>query len=209
MVTVYWLCFAVGGVFVLLAVLSGIDGTDFGDYDFDAQLDDDLELVDAPERLPSESPRLRRRAPWYSVFGIVKSLKFWTFGLCFFGLTGLVLSNLAIGLAPALVAIAAVLMGIICGSLVAGSLRVLQRRQVDSLVRSNDLVGLTGTVEVPFDQASRGKVRLLAKGNMIDLIAYTDDVKPFQPGDRVLVVGMEQNRLWVVSADQEGIEDEK
>lgn len=209
MVTVYWLCFAVGGVFVLLAVLSGVDGTDFGDYDFDTQLDDDLELVDAPERSPSEFPRLRRRAPWYSVFGVVKSLKFWTFGICFFGLTGLVLSNLAIGLAPTLVAIVAVLMGIICGSLVAGSLRVLQRRQVDSLVRSNDLVGLTGTVEVPFDKATRGKVRLLAKGSVIDLIAYTDDARAFQSGDRVLVVGMEQNRLWVVSADQEGIEDEK
>ncbi len=133
MVTVYWLCFAVGGVFVLLAVFSGIDGADFAnldDFDFDPQLDEDLELVDAPAELSSELPRLRQRVPWYSVFSIVKSLRFWTFGICFFGLTGLVLSHLAIGLAPALVAVIAVLMGIVCGSLVAGSLRLLQRRQV-------------------------------------------------------------------------------
>ncbi len=64
-------------------------------------------------------------------------------------------------------------------------------------------------MEVPFDQASRGKVRLLTKGSVIDLIAYTDDVRAFQPGDRVLVVGMEQNRLWVVSADEESIGNEK
>ncbi|MDX2244511.1 MAG: NfeD family protein [Leptolyngbyaceae cyanobacterium bins.302] len=201
METVYWLCFAVGGVFVLLAMLGGVDGADFADHDVDLHVGEDVEWAEAKERSPT-SPFLPQRAPWYSFFSIIKTLKFWTFALCFFGLTGLVLSQIAGGLSPTLIAIVAVGMGVLCGSLVAGSLRLLRRRQVDSLIRSSDLVGLTGIVEVPFDQTTRGKVRLLVKGSMIDLIANTDDAKFLQAGDRVLVVGTEQNRLWVV-ADRE------
>lgn len=201
METVYWLCFAVGGVFVLLAMLGGVDGADFADHDLDIHVEEDVEWAETQERSPT-SPFLPQRTPWYDLFSIIKTLKFWTFTLCFFGLTGLVLSQLAVGLSPSLIAIVAVGMGVICGSLVAGSLRLLRRRQVDSLIRSSDLVGLTGIVEVPFDQTTRGKVRLLVKGSMIDMIANTDDAKFLQAGDRVLVVGTEQNRLWVV-ADRE------
>lgn len=205
MLTIYWLCFAVGGVFVLLAVLSGIDGIDFGDSefespDFDFNIDQDIEVIDVKERsrLSLFSPRRTSRN---GMFSFVKSLKFWTFGICFFGLTGLVLSNLTMPLPANLIAIASVTMGLICGALVAGSLQVLRRQQADSLVRVDDLVGLTGTVEVPFDKDSRGKVQLLIKGSMLHMIAYTDDVKALGKGDQVLVVGTEQNRLWVVSAD--------
>jgi hypothetical protein len=201
MLTLYWLCFAVGGTFVLLAVLSGLDGVDFGDHDVDVNLDDDVEVTDPRERSPSLFGR--QRDPWYSVFSILKSLKFWTFAICFFGLTGLVLSHLSVGLPSGLIAIAATVMGVLCGSLMAGSLRALRRRRVDSLIRTNDLVGLTGTVELPFDQTCRGKVRLLVKGTLTDMIASTDEVKSLQPGDRVLVVGTEQDRIWVV-ADQDG-----
>jgi hypothetical protein len=196
MLTVYWFCFVVGGVFVLLAVLGGLDGANL-DMHFDihgeAPLDSDVELND-----PGDRPNQGRNGRRFLV-NMLRSLKFWTFGLCFFGLTGLVLSQMAL---PAMgIAIAAVNMGIICGAMVSGALQVLRGRQVDSLVRTNDLVGLPGTVELPFDAMSRGKVRLLVKGTMVSAIAYTDEEKAFQPGDQILVVGTEQNRLWVVSTD--------
>jgi len=204
MLSVYWFCFAIGGAFVFLSVVSGFDGVDFGDHDAEIQWDGDIEWTDTGDRSqPSASlSSLSRRDPWYSFLGILKSLKFWTFGICFFGLTGLVLSNLSLTLAPVVVAIVSVVMGIGCGTLVTGSLRLLQRQRSDSLVRSNDLVGLTGTVELPFDNNSRGKVRLRVKGSLIDSIAYTDETEAFKLGDRVLVVSTEQNRLWVVSADR-------
>ncbi len=196
MLTVYWFCFVLGGVFVLLAVLGGLDGADL-DFHFDlhadAHLDSDVELTDLGDR----PDNVRNSRQFLSRTFI--SLKFWTFGLCFFGLTGLVLSQMAI---PALVvAIVAITMGVICGAMVSGALQALRGRQVDSLVRTTDLVGLAGTVELPFDAMTRGKVRLLVKGTMVSAIAYTDEEKSFQPGDQVLVVGTEQNRLWVVSAD--------
>jgi len=208
MLTIYWFCFAIGGVFVLLAVVSGIDGVEFGLGDFEASvdalepdggLDDDLELTDQSR---SSSRSLFDRRPRYSPLAIFKSLRFWTFGCCFFGLTGLVLSQLSVGWSPLAIAIAAGGMGVACGTIVSGMVQMLRDRDTDSLVRSTDLVGQTGVVEIPFDRHSRGKVRLRVKGSVIDRIAYTEDVKQFQPGDTVLVVGTEQDRLWVVSTDQ-------
>lgn len=204
MLSVYWFCLAIGGVFVLLAVLGGLDGADFDihfDTHFDTHIDSDVEVTDPGDRqkesvLNFNAPRL---SPWRFLLGILKSLKFWTFGVCFFGLTGLVLSQLTV--LPGLVAIAAVGMGILCGAIVAGVLQALRYRQVDSLVRANDLVGLTGTVELPFDVSSRGKVCLLVKGTRVTFMAYTDEGRELEIGEQVLVVGTEQNRLWVVSTD--------
>jgi len=198
----YWICFILGGAFVLLAVVGGLDGADLADGDFDADLDGDesgdrdIELMDPGDRpRPSPFARARRLSP----LSLLTSFKFWTFGLCFFGLTGLVLTNL--GVNPIGVAIAAVLMGLLCGGAMALALRLLRQRQVNSLIESADLAGLEGTVEVPFDASSRGKIRLQVKGSMVDYMAYTNHSKPLERGDRILVIGTEGDRLWVVPAE--------
>lgn len=210
MLTIYWFCFAIGGVFVLLAVVSGIDGIELGydeffgadihDLDHNDGIDADIELANQSE--PSQANLFARRRPQHSPFAIIKTLRFWTFGSCFFGLTGLVLSQLSVGWPPVGIAIAAGVMGVVCGAIVSGMVQAIRDRGSDSLVRATDLVGQTGVVEIPFDRHSRGKVRLRIKGSMIDRIAYTEDTKQFQPGDTVLVVGTEQDRLWVVSTDE-------
>ncbi|MBE9101710.1 NfeD family protein [Vacuolonema iberomarrocanum] len=204
METVYWLCFAVGGVFVFLAAVGGLDGADIADPDVDlgmeVEVDEeaDLELVD-----PGDAAQRRRRVrpprPRFPLLSLLASFKFWTFGSCFFGLTGLVLTWM--GVSPLMVAIAAVSMGVFCGISIAWTLRSLRRRQVNSLVRTNDLAGLAGVVEIPLSLDSRGKVRLNVKGSMVDFIAYTNEERVLEAGDRVFVVGTEQNCLWVVAAD--------
>jgi membrane protein implicated in regulation of membrane protease activity len=215
MLTLYWICFTVGGVFVLLAIAGG-HSLDFGDHDVDWQHDLESSPADLPSELGGEpgdadldwsvpsdrTPTPRPNFLLRSVFGVFQSLKFWTFGACFLGLTGLVLSHLTIALSPVLVAIAAVSMGLICGTLMSGSLQLLRHRHTDSLIRTTDLAGQNGTVELPFNVNSRGKVRLVVKGSSISFMAYTDEQRDFQPGDRVLVVGTENNRLWVVSAEK-------
>ncbi|MGL5509649.1 MAG: NfeD family protein, partial [Microcoleaceae cyanobacterium] len=75
-------------------------------------------------------------------------------------------------------------------------------RQVNSLVRSHDLVGVIGIVEIPFDQDSKGKVKLTVKNSDLYLIAYTQENREFHKDEKVLVVGMDNNKLWVVSSDQ-------
>ncbi len=80
-------------------------------------------------------------------------------------------------------------------------LHSLRNDTVNSLMSAEDLVGLSGTVELPFDVNSRGKVRLEFNGSAMDLIAFTQESHQFVRGERVFVVGMEENRVWVVSED--------
>ncbi len=200
MTTIYWLCFLIGGVFVVLAALGGID-----DVDFDFEVDPDLEIIDPGEGPKTQAGLTRRqrraRKKGIPILGILKSLKFWTFGSCFFGLTGLVLSSVQSLLSPVGIVTIAVGMGLLCGISMAWILLALRRQQADSLIRAEDLVGLTGTVEIPFDATQKGKVRLQIKGSTVDFVALTDEAKPLSQGDPIVVMGTKNNRVWVVSAE--------
>jgi membrane protein implicated in regulation of membrane protease activity len=196
MLTIYWLCSILGGGCVLLSVIGGADG-----IDFDANGELDLELSDPGEANPSPAPRRRSLlAPRKLLFidlNILKSFKFWTFGSCFFGLAGLLLS--ATRLAPFWTMAIALGMGMGMGGLAASVLRGLRRRRVNSLVQTQDWVGAKGTVELPFDAQSRGKVRLQLRGSLVDVTAFTNDPNPLNIGDTIVVIGSENNRVWVVS----------
>jgi hypothetical protein len=207
---VYIVCFIVGGIFVALSAFGGLEGFDF-DFDMDADADADADAdsgvddVDFGTHAGQQSenqnrslfaPQKRRRF-WLPFF----SFKFWTFAVCFFGLTGISLELFEPNMASWLTNTIAAVVGTICGSIMAWSLRILGGNQTNSFVSSDDLVGLVGQVQIPFDSNSRGKVRLNVKGAMVDYSAYTEESSGFQQGDQVLVVGMENNRAWVVSVD--------
>jgi hypothetical protein len=101
-----------------------------------------------------------------------------------------------------IIALIIVGIGIFIGAVIV-LLIALQRRKkvVDSLVSLNNLVGIFAIVEIPFDQTSRGKVRLTTKGTMVDLLAVTEENKTFNKGERVLIVEARNNKVWVVSED--------
>jgi membrane protein implicated in regulation of membrane protease activity len=65
-------------------------------------------------------------------------------------------------------------------------------------MKPEDLVGLVGIVELPFDGDTKGKIRVDVKGSMVDLPALTDDQQGFKLGDRVLIIQMQANKVWVV-----------
>lgn len=180
MLSIYYFCLILGGIFIALSALSGIDGVDFDHY-----FDCDLEI--------NQSRRL-----WLPFF----NLKFWTFGIGFFGLTGVLLSRIQPPLLPTNITIISLVIGLFCGIAISLVMRSLSYRQVNSLVRSNDLVGIIGIVEIPFDQNSKGKVKLTVKSSQLYLMAYTQESRLFAKGEEVLVVGMENNKLWVVGSDQ-------
>ncbi|HIK11662.1 MAG TPA: NfeD family protein [Oscillatoriaceae cyanobacterium M33_DOE_052] len=199
----YLACLLVGGSFVFLAAIGGIDGADFhhdfGDFhhDFDA----DWETVPGKALEGNGTAKALRRKPgfWLRKLGQpFTSVRFWTFGSCFFGLTGVVLSHFT-NLAPLTIASFAVAMGIVCGTAMVWALRILQFSQSDSMVRNADIIGLSATVEIPFDATSKGKVRLNVKGSGIDFVAFTEESQGFQKGEKVFIVGIKNNQLWVVS----------
>ncbi|MBT9311503.1 OB-fold-containig protein [Leptothoe kymatousa] len=226
MQSVYWFCFVIGGVFVAIATLGGASDTDFDaganfdaeiDADFDADLDADVDLdtdlnSSMPDGISPEASldaeidtdlQLLRQVKGVYVFSlnILTSFKFWTVGGFFFGLTGLSLGWVQSNLPPLLVFIAALAMGTLLGGTLAIALRHLARRHADSLIRTEDFAGRVGIVELPFDQHSKGKVQLELRGSVLHMIALTDDHKQFAPGDKVLIINVDNNRLWVVSEE--------
>lgn len=101
-----------------------------------------------------------------------------------------------------IIACISVAVGICFGAFVVWLIYIRRQRQiVDSLVRTNYVVGRSGTVELPFDSDSQGKVRINVKGSLVDFVAFTDDTRGFSQGDIVFVVAMKGNKVWVVSED--------
>ncbi len=217
MQSIYWFCFVIGGVFVAIAALGGAGDADFdADFDADVDLDADLDLdgdVDIDGDAPDMSAgtgfdaeidtdlQLLRKVKGAYVFSlnILTSFKFWTVGGFFFGLTGLSLGWVQPNWPSSIIFSVALIMGILLGGSLAIVLRHLARRHADSLIRTEDFAGRLGIVELPFDAKSKGKVRLEIRGSTLHMMALTDDTKQFVPGDKVLVVNVEKNRLWVVS----------
>ncbi|MBE9125759.1 NfeD-like protein [Coleofasciculus sp. LEGE 07092] len=195
MLPIYRFCLIIGGLFVALSALVGLDGADF-DQDFDT----DLEITDDPDtNRQGEAARRKSRGRGFQL--PILSFRFWTFGSCFFGLTGVVLSILRPTMPQFIVAAISVAMGVLCGTSMVGVLRSLRGRQADSLVRPRDVIGLLGTVEIPFDRTNRGKVRVSVKDSVVDFIALTEHPQGFDRGARVLVVEMQRNKVWVVPED--------
>ncbi|NEQ97219.1 MAG: YqiJ family protein [Cyanothece sp. SIO2G6] len=206
MLSVYWLCFLLGGTFVTLATFGGIDGAEF-DYEIDTDVELGIPLslhphnsIPAAEEKRASKRLITKGGGLRFVFSLLMSLRFWGIGVCFFGLTGLALSWLSPGLGGLVILTIALVIGLFLGIAIASTFLVLYYRQVNSLVQSTDLVGLVGTVEIPFDANTRGKVRVDVRGTTVDFVARTDEKNHgFAVGDRVLIVGSDNNRLWVVS----------
>lgn len=191
MLLVYQICTVVGGILVILAAVGGLDGVEI---DTDIPFEADVELADRSIESPSDFWRSLRPRRTFLPF---LSLRFWTFSLCFFGLAGLILTQMEVA-APVVMAIA-LGVGFSCGTGVAWAMQQIRRQSTDSLVRSADYIGCLGIVEIPFDATSKGKVQLHLKGSTLGVVAMTDYAQGFQVGDRVLVVSTANNRVWVVS----------
>ena len=95
------------------------------------------------------------------------STPFWSFGLTGFGLSGLLMQLLvrnSDGLPTHLIALT---MGGGMGMAAMRVLRVLGQREADSLVRSDDLVGLEGVVTLAMDGEQRGFVEVSVRGTLL------------------------------------------
>jgi membrane protein implicated in regulation of membrane protease activity len=134
-------------------------------------------------------------------FFALLSVRFWTFFLAFFGLTGFLFEGL--GLVPWswLTGVIAAIVGVIAGSSASWIVRRLQRDTSNSAVSSTDYVGKMARVLVGFGQGEVGKVRLEVKGSTIDLLAMPIDGKRFAAKDEVLIVEMDGVHAKVAAVD--------
>lgn len=96
-------------------------------------------------------------------------------------------------------ALISILIGIGIGGIFLMLLK-LQRRNtvINSFTNLDNLVGLIGVVEIPFDQDSKGKVRVMFEGNTRYFKAVSHLTHQFEVGEQVLITEVKNNKIWVI-----------
>lgn len=179
MLIVYILSAIVGGILVAASALMG------GDHDAHVG-DTDFEGIDGHEGIHSD------------VYLPFLSLRFWTYFSACFGITGLLLTNFS-SAGSTTVAIVSLVTGVVAGFATFAIMRRMRDAESDSGVKEEHLIGREGRVLVGLSSGSEGKIRVDVKGELVDLTAFTDEDLPLVPGDRALVVSIDNGRANVVS----------
>ena len=126
------------------------------------------------------------------------STPFWSFGLTSFGLSGLLMQLLVSNSASWPSHLVAVSMGAGMGLLATRLLRVIGQREADSLVRSDDLVGLEGVVTLAMDAERRGFVEFSVRGTLLRRPALSCN-GTLATNTKVVVVASDDHTLRVES----------
>ncbi len=184
----YLFSFALGGLLLLASILLGDkDGGHDGDGGADAPTGGDQGVyhdVPTAHGVPAAPGAIA------GLFTAFLSMRFWMFFLAFFGLTGLVLDGLDLipsnGLALAL----SLGMGLATGLITVAVFRHLSTSETSTAASVGDYVGKSGRVLIGFGAGNLGKLRLTLKGTTVDVLATTDEERPFTVGEDALVIQM-------------------
>ena len=177
-----------GGVLLGSSILLGghddadVDGGDFDkDIDFDGDKDIDLDGD-------------------VGICWVFRSLRFWTFFLAFFGLTGVVLDGLGLIANPLVTLGLALGMGSLIGVGGAAAIRKLMSDESFEGAHEGHYIGTSAKVVVPIKPGGVGKVRVEIKGQQVDVLAFTDG-EAISSDDEVLIVEMEGTRAKIARVD--------
>ncbi len=118
------------------------------------------------------------------------SLRLWTYVLAFGGATGLCLTLLGAA-GVALTGVVAGAVGLTAGVAAQTVIRRALAGGQGGTVRTDELVGHSAEVLVPFGRGATGTVRLIAKNSTVDLLAICEDGEgELGAKEEVLIIGM-------------------
>lgn len=198
MLTVYIFCAVIGGGLILLSAFGAGDHEHGGDADFghDADIGHDANVGADSDAGHEGGHEVGHDGPWIPFL----SLRFWTYFIGIFGLTGLLITLTRESVEPATALISS---GTgFCSGLVAASLvRWLSTHEADSTARDSDLLGLRAKVTVSIHDQQVGRIRTTVKGELLDILATAEEPKALPEGSEVVIVGMENGRATVMPLD--------
>lgn len=180
MLTYYIVAAVVGVALIMISALAG------GHSEHDASHDSD-----------HDGGHSEWSADWVPFF----SIRFWTYFLAVFGVVGILLTLFKL-LASGLILPIALVSGFITGYAVFRLMRIAMKYQSDSLARTEDLLGAEARVMVAIRPSLPGKVRLSAKGEIIEMLALPDGDRTLEAGMDVVVTQVEEGRVVVVPKDE-------
>lgn len=181
MLSIYIISAIVGGALILASIFGGHGDSDAG---IDHDVDHDLSAGHEGDAVHSDL--------WLTSF----SLRFYTYGFTFFGLTGLLFEMFNVEKMTGFWLALAV--GIVCGLMASATMYYLSKTSTTSGAEEKDLVGADAKVLVPVKKSLPGKIRCTVKGDTIDVIAISDEETEIPTGERVMIVAMENQRARVI-----------
>ncbi|HVI00540.1 MAG TPA: hypothetical protein VM869_17605 [Enhygromyxa sp.] len=132
-------------------------------------------------------------------FGVLASMRFWTFFAAFFGLTGIVLDGLDLA-APMLALGLAIGVGFLMGWTAVTLIRRLSADDTGVAATVDDYVGKSGEMLIAAGPQRLGKIRIELKGTTVDVLAECDD-QSLARGEQALIVEMRGSKAMVVKLD--------
>lgn len=183
----YLFALVLGGILLGASMLLGGSDSDAGHADVElghADHDHGLEAHDAT-------------GGFESFLVAFLSMRFWTFFLAFFGLTGVVLDGFGLVTSSILAGAIAIAMGAGSGALAVWIMRRVRADDSNSAAHARDFVGKTGRVMVGFGPGQTGKVRVEVRGSTVDLLAVPIDESTFGVKEEVIIIEMEGTRAKV------------
>lgn len=194
MLTVYIIFAIIGGGLIVVSALGSGDHGHGGDVHAG-----DTDLHGGDHDLShghDDSGPGHHDGPWVPFF----SLRFWTYMLGVFGLTGLLLTLLTDAREPLIASLSAGT-GFLSGLVSAALVRWISTHEADSTTREKDLLGLRAKVTVPIREQQLGRIRTTVKGELLDLLATAEEPKALPEGSEVVIIGMENGRATVMPLD--------
>jgi membrane protein implicated in regulation of membrane protease activity len=131
---------------------------------------------------------------------VLFSTSFWSFGLAGFGLCGLLLQLFQGSTSSVFTLPLALLLGAGLGWAAAAALRFLARRDANTVVQADDLIGVEAVVTLPLTQTERGFVELSVRGSLLRRAARSAS-RPLARGDRAVILRCDGNTLIVDSLE--------
>ena len=211
----YVFSMCLGGVVLLVSLLGGGgDDSDGGfdkdfdkDFDFDSDVDADVDLdvetdlnvdldVDTDLELDVDKDIQGFASAGEDLLWIpFLSMRFWTFGLTSYGLSGLLFGLFD---TPELIRFGVSLgLGLVMGWLIANMFHKLKKSNVSGATDLKNQSGQEAKVILRIGPDKMGKVRLLSGGQFIDLPAVSS--QDIEIGDEVLVLKVQKGVAKVVS----------
>ncbi|GFE70177.1 NfeD family protein [Chroococcus sp. FPU101] len=86
-------------------------------------------------------------------------------------------------------------LGILLGTLI---VLLIQMNRSNSLISPEQLIGLSGVVEIPFDHNTKGKIRVKVKGALVDIVALSSLEHHFKVCEEVIIIEANENKVQVV-----------
>lgn len=191
-VYLYLFAFALGGILLLASIFVGDkeSGGDAHDAEGAGDAGDAGDAGAAQGAAQGLAHAADNHGGAAGLFTAFLSLRFWMFFLAFFGLTGLVLDGMHLLADSTLALVLSLAMGLLTGLATVYVLRGLAASETSTAASASDYVGKSGRVLVGFAAGQLGKLRLTLKGTTVDVLATSDEERPFAAGEEALVIQM-------------------